>query len=94
MKLRYVARAKGHLENIFAYIEQDDGSAAERVIRRIRRSAENLLTFPYMGRAGVVTGTFEYVVPGLPYIIVYRVDLNDADEIVILGVFHGAQRRD
>lgn len=94
MKLRYLARPQGHLENIFTYIEQDDRAAAERVIARIRSSAEGLLTFPYMGRAGIVSGTFEYVVPGLPYVIVYRVDLGDDDEVVILGVFHGAQRRE
>ena len=94
MKLRYLARAKGHLENIFNYIEQDNRVAAGRVIERIRLSAEHLLTFPYMGRAGNVSGTFEYVVPGLPYIIVYRVDLGDDDEVVILGVFHGAQQRE
>ena len=69
MRLRYLARAKGHLEDIFAHIEQDDRSAAERVIGRIKASAENLLTFPQMGRLGVVRGMFEYVVPGLPYIM-------------------------
>ena len=94
MKLRYLARAQDHLENIFTYIEQGDRAAAERVIARIRSSAEGLTTFPYMGRAGTVSGTFEYVVPGSPYIIVYRVDLGDDDEVVILGVFHGAQQRE
>ena len=94
LKLHYLARAQGHLESIFTYIEHDDRAAAERVIARIRLSAEHLLTFPYMGRAGSVSGTFEHIVPGLPYIIVYRVDLSDTDEIVILGVFHGARERE
>ena len=94
MKLRYLARAQDHLENILTYIEQDDRVAAERVTARIRSSAEGLMTFPYMGRAGTVSGTFEYVVPGLPYIIAYRVDLGDDDEVVILGVFHGARQRE
>lgn len=94
MRLRYLARARGHLGNIFSYIEQDDRAAAGRVIARIRLSAEGLMTFPYMGRTGIVPGTFEYAVPGLPYIIVYRVDLGDNDEVVILGVFHGAQQRE
>jgi len=34
------------------------------------------------------------VVHGLPYIIVYDVALGEQDEVVILAVFHGAQRRD
>jgi toxin ParE1/3/4 len=33
------------------------------------------------------------VVRGQPYIIVYEVGLPDADEVMILGVFHGAQDR-
>jgi plasmid stabilization system protein ParE len=44
-----------------------------------------------MGHIGRVPGTQEWVVRGLPYIIVFEVD---ADEVVILGVFHAAQDRD
>jgi hypothetical protein len=46
-----------------------------------------------MGHAGRARGTLEWVVPGLPYILVYEV--NDADDLlVITAVFHGAQNRD
>jgi toxin ParE1/3/4 len=47
-----------------------------------------------MGRAGRVEGTHEWVVRGLPYIIVYEIGTTDPDEIVVLGVFHGAQDRE
>jgi hypothetical protein len=33
------------------------------------------------------------VVPGLPYIIVYRIEPGAEDTLVILGVYHGAQLR-
>jgi hypothetical protein len=33
------------------------------------------------------------VVPHLPYIVIYRVDIAEEDELVILGIFHGAQDR-
>jgi len=33
------------------------------------------------------------VVPGLPYIIVYRIEPDNEGLLVILGVYHGAQRR-
>jgi hypothetical protein len=33
------------------------------------------------------------VVPGLPYIVVYRVEIHAEDALVILGVYHGAQLR-
>ena len=51
-----------------------------------------LVDQPEMGRPGERRGTREWVVRGLPYIIVYRVDWNQ-DEIVLLNVFHGAQDR-
>jgi plasmid stabilization system protein ParE len=47
-----------------------------------------------MGRVGRVPATHEWVVRSLPYIIVYEVGAIDPDEILILGVFHGAQDRE
>jgi toxin ParE1/3/4 len=47
-----------------------------------------------MGHAGRVVGTYEWVVRGLPYIIVYQTSAADADEVLILGVFHAAQDRE
>jgi plasmid stabilization system protein ParE len=54
-------------------------------------AAERLTEFPRMGHAGRVAGTHEWVVRGLPYVIVYQ---SDATEVLILGVFHGAQDRE
>lgn len=51
-----------------------------------------LVDQPEIGRPGERDGTREWVVSGLPYIIVYRVDWTRA-EIVLLNVFHGAQDR-
>jgi plasmid stabilization system protein ParE len=45
----------------------------------------------HMGRPGREEGMRELPVP--PYIIVYEV-FEDRDELVILAVLHGAQRRD
>ena len=47
-----------------------------------------------MGHTGRVAGTYEWVVRGLPYIIVYQTGARDPDEVLILGVFHGAQDRE
>jgi toxin ParE1/3/4 len=46
-----------------------------------------------MGHAGRVPGTHEWVVGGLPYIIVYEIGMTEPDEVLVLGVFHGAQDR-
>jgi hypothetical protein len=48
---------------------------------------------PYIGREGALPGTRELIVPGLPYIVVYRIELARAEGIIVLGVYHGAQLR-
>jgi plasmid stabilization system protein ParE len=64
-----------------------------RVAARIRDAADSLRYFPESGRIGDSPGTREKVVHGFPYIIVYEVRLEQPGEIVVLAVFHGAQRR-
>ena len=92
-EVRYTLDALAHLDTIHSYIEAHNPVAAQRVIARIRAAAERLGEFPKMGHRGLLAGTYEWSVTGLPYIIVY--DLNpDASEVIILGVFHGAQDRE
>ena len=91
MKLRFTAEARGHIAAIYNYISDRNTAAATQVVARIRMAAEKLTEFPRMGRVGRVPDTHEWVVRGLPYIIVYQ---EDADEVLILGVFHAAQDRD
>jgi plasmid stabilization system protein ParE len=74
MKVRLTARARQHLEAIAEYIGERNPSAAVRVGARIRQSIDLLAHFPLIGHAGVLAGTLEKVVVGLPYIIVYRVE--------------------
>ena len=62
------------------------------MIERILESTEQLDRFPYIGRIGRAPGTYELVVPGLPYIVVYQVNADD-DVLIVIGIFHGAQAR-
>ncbi|MES2193573.1 MAG: type II toxin-antitoxin system RelE/ParE family toxin [Pseudomonadota bacterium] len=94
VRLLYTAQARQHIAAIFGYIADRNPVAATQVVARIRQAAERLTEFPRMGRAGRVTGTHEWVVRGLPYIIVYQTGAADADEVLILGVFHAAQDRE
>ena len=94
MKLRYTAKARAHIAEIFNYINDRNPVAAVQVVARIRFAAERLKEFPRIGHTGRVPGTYEWVVHGLPYIVVYDISLGDEDEVVILGVFHGAQDRE
>ena len=83
MTLRITQRAQRHLDNIAEYITDRNPSAARRVGARIQEVLDLLNEFPFAGRVGVLEGTREMVVPGLPYIVVYRVD---AEAVAILGV--------
>jgi plasmid stabilization system protein ParE len=94
MKLRYTAEARGHIAGIFNYLNDRNSAAATQVAAHIRLAAERLAEFPRIGHVGRVPGTYEWVVRGLPYIVVYDISLGDENEVVILGVFHGAQDRE
>jgi toxin ParE1/3/4 len=91
VRLRFTSEAREHIVAIYNYIRDRNPAAATQVAARIRMAAERLTEFPRMGHAGRVAGTYEWVVRGLPYIIVYQID---ATEVLILGVFHGAQDRE
>jgi toxin ParE1/3/4 len=65
--------------------------AAKKVVATIQRSTERLSLFPRSGRHGAEQGTRELVVSNLPYIAVYRLI---ADDVEIIGVFHGAQDKE
>jgi toxin ParE1/3/4 len=94
MRLRYTAEAREHISAILGYIRDRNPAAAIQVAARIRLAAEGLVEFPRMGRAGRLPGTHEWVVRGLPYIIVYEVGAHANDELLILGIFHAAQDRE
>jgi toxin ParE1/3/4 len=93
MRVQYRRRAQLDIENIHEYIDKRNPRAATEVVGRIRDAADRLGVLPYMGHVGRARETYEWVVVGLPYIIVYEVD-DAADEVAIIAVFHGAQDRD
>ena len=92
MRVRYRRQAELDIENIYSNIELDNPRAAANVVARIRYASERLGILPYMGHDGLNFGTYEWVVVGLPYIIVYEVD-EGADEVAIVAVLHGARLR-
>jgi|CXWL01.1.fsa_nt_gi addiction module RelE/StbE family toxin len=89
MKLRWLKNALKSLRSAHQFITAENSEAASKVVMRIERSAERLREYPHSGRTGTVTGTREVVVPGLPYLIVYRVTEN---EVQILRVFHTSRQ--
>jgi toxin ParE1/3/4 len=93
MKLRYTAGASRQLQAIADYLGDKNPAAGRRARLRIREVAEFLADHPYIGHKGALPGTREFVVPGMPYIIVHRIEPSDPETLTILAVYHGAQLR-
>lgn len=90
MKVSWSERAQQDVHEAFTYVAFDKPDAAERVVDRLKAAGDRLALMPFKGRVGKAAKTREFVVPGLPYILIYEVG---ADEIVIHRVMHGAQQR-
>jgi toxin ParE1/3/4 len=92
MRVTFDPAASGDLDRIYAWIAKNNPRAASELIARIRAKVMRLETpeLTHMGRPGLVEGTRELL--EWPYIIVYKVH-EDRDEIVVVSIVHGAQKR-
>ena len=94
MRILYRRRALADLESIHRHISKDNPIAARRVISRIQRSLGRLENFPFSGRPGAKAGTRELTVPGLPYLVIYKVIPRiEANFVEVVAVYHTARRR-
>ena len=77
---------------IIRFIAQENPDAAERVADGIDQAILRLGDMA-VGRAGRVSGTYEKVVAGLPYIIAYDIvaQPDGGEMIAVLHVIHGAR---
>jgi toxin ParE1/3/4 len=88
MRLRWTTPATNDLYNIVQRIRKDNPAAAAEVATILYDGCGGLSDFPRRGRNGRIEGTRELVFPGLPYIVVYKIQ----DEVVeLLRIYHGAQ---
>lgn len=86
MNLNFTPQARDDLIAIRGWIAEDDPRAAETVVARIVQTAMMFGQFPLLGREGLVEGTREFSVVGLPYVIVYR--LASETDVDVLTVVH------
>ena len=84
--------AYADLEQIFAWIAKDNPRSASSVVSEIFESIERLEIVPEIGRNGKVNRTREWVVRGLPYIVVYSID-KSRNLVIIVGIVHVARDR-
>jgi toxin ParE1/3/4 len=87
----WTAFARQELRNAIAYIAKDNPYAARRVQARIEGCAADLASFPKRGTPGRAADTYELVIAGLPYTIVYECD--EAMDVFILRLWHQSRRR-
>jgi toxin ParE1/3/4 len=91
MRVRFTVEALGHIAAFQSYIATNSLAAAVHIVDRIFATTDLLGEFPRLGHKGKVVGTRELTVPKLPYIIVYQA--GEGDQLIILGVYHGAEGR-
>lgn len=86
----WTEQATQHLDQVRDYIALSNGeNVAVQVAVRVVTSVQRLTTFPMSGRAGRVRGTRELVISNSPFIVAYSIE---NERIVILAIYHGAQK--
>jgi toxin ParE1/3/4 len=92
MKVTFHPGASDDLDRVSAWIAKDDPRAAYEMVARIEAKIMRLATpaLTQIGHQGSVEGTRELV--EYPYIIVYKIDDN-RDQIIVIAIVHGADPR-
>jgi toxin ParE1/3/4 len=75
MTVRWSPEAATDFAAIVDYIRKENPSASERVAHTIYDSISSLISFPHRGRPGKIKDTRELVLTPLPFIAIYRVQL-------------------
>ena len=88
MQVRWSREALHDRTAIWDYLEAKDPQAAARMDRRFAEAALQLVDFPFIGHAGVVTGTRE-LTPHRSYRLIYEII---DDHVWILALIHHARQ--
>jgi toxin ParE1/3/4 len=88
--IEWTEQATQQLDQAHDYIALSNSEeVAARITMQIVTSVEQLAAFPMSGRAGRVPGTRELVISNTPFLAAYAIQKS---RIVILAIYHGAQR--
>ena len=87
-----VPRAARQIDQIHAYIAQNDEKAARDVLGRIHEVLEYLTSYPRSGRKTAAADVSMFAVSPYPYLVFFRY-FEARDELQIVAVRHGARRR-
>jgi toxin ParE1/3/4 len=90
VKLRLLPAAIRDLIELRAYVAADNPAAAESVAARLDKAIALIAERPMIGRPTPQRPTREWSVPGLPYLIPYRIE---GDTVEILRIWHTSRER-
>ena len=90
MRLHVFARAKRDMEEAFAFIELDDPASAKKVAQLLVKSIRLIAENPQIGRPSSFKRLREGSVPGLPFVIPYRVK---RQTVQIIRIWHTSRER-
>jgi len=88
MKLVISTRFRDELHRECSYIQERNPAAAGVVRQRIAKAVQRLKQFPEAGRSWRLAGCRELVIPGLPYIVIYKVT---PDTVIVASLFHASR---
>lgn len=82
--------ALGDLRSIHDYVRARSSQGAVTIASRIEDAERRIALFPRSSRRDAESGTYEYVLRGLPYILIYDLTTRaDGQECAtIIAVFH------
>ena len=89
MQIVWLKTALKNLDELGAYIAQDNPIAASQTVNLTTSQVKQLSTQPALGRPGRVLGTRELVISNTHYLVPYRIKNNTVE---ILRVFHTSQQ--
>ena len=90
MKIRLAAAAIRDLRGARNFIADDDETAAATVVRKLEKAVDLIGERPAIGRPTVQQSVREWSVPGLPYLIPYRIR---SEMIEVLRIWHTSRKR-
>jgi toxin ParE1/3/4 len=89
VKIRWTPIAAEDLKSAYEYVAERNPTGADGLVDRILSTIDLLQRHPEMGRPGRVNATRELVVPGTPFLVVYRIHRN---QVQVLSVLHAARK--
>ena len=89
LTVKYTKLAIQDLNNAYEYICTENPLAAQSVITKIETTLLHIQTHPYIGHIGRVKNTYEFLILGTPFIVVYMVD---DKYLIVVSILHTARK--